>query len=88
MFFLTGNFLFAQLPAFFDLDGYKNLKFGMGEEEASGKITNYNLILHADFFETIELNKNSFLNIYKSFGFGRYNFFVGLFYFGYGFIFA
>ena len=66
MFFLTGNFLFAQLPAFFDLDGYKNLKFGMGEEEASGKITNYNLILHADFFETIELNKNSFLNIYKN----------------------
>ena len=66
MFFLTGNFLFAQLPAFFDLNGYKNLKFGMGEEEASDKITNYNLILYADFFETIELNENTWLNIYKN----------------------
>lgn len=66
MFLLTGNFLLAQLPAFFDLDGYKNLKFGMGEEEASDKITNYNLILYADFFETIELNENTWLNIYKN----------------------
>ena len=66
MFLLTGNFLFAQLPAFFDLNGYKNLKFGMGEEEANDKITNYNLILYADFFETIELNENTWLNIYKN----------------------
>ena len=66
MFLLTGNFLFSQLPAFFDLNGYKNLKFGMGEEEANNKITNYNLILHADFFETIELNENTWLNIYKN----------------------
>ena len=66
MFLLTGNFLFAQLPAFFDLNGYKSLKFGMGEEEASDKITNYNLILYADFFETIELNENTWLNIYKN----------------------
>ena len=38
----------------------------MGEEEASDKITNYNLILYADFFETIELNENTWLNIYKN----------------------
>ena len=66
MFLLTGNFIFAQLPAFFDLNGYKNLKFGMGEEEANDKITNYNLIMYADFFETIELNENTWLNIYKN----------------------
>ena len=66
IFFLTGNFLFAQLPAFFDLNGYKILKFGMGEEEANDKITNYNLTLYADFFETVELNENTLLNIYKN----------------------
>lgn len=66
IFFLTGNFLFAQLPAFFDLNGYKSLKFGMSEEEANDKITNYNLILYADFFETIELSENTLLNIYKN----------------------
>lgn len=66
IFFLTGNFLFAQLPAFFDLNGYKNLKFGMGVEEARGKITNYNLILYADFFESVELNDKTLLNIYKN----------------------
>ena len=66
IFFLTGNFLFAQLPAFFDLNGYKSLKFGMSEEEANDKITNYNLILYADFFETVELNENTLLNIYKN----------------------
>lgn len=66
IFFLTGNFLFAQLPAFFDLNGYKNLKFGMGVEEAEGKITNYNLILYADFFESVELNDKTLLNIYKN----------------------
>lgn len=66
IFFLTGNFLFAQLPAFFDLNGYKNLKFGMGVEEAENKITNYNLILYADFFESVELNDKTLLNIYKN----------------------
>ena len=66
IFFLTGNFLFAQLPAFFDLNGYKILKFGMGEEEANDKITNYNLTLYANFFETVELNDNTLLNIYKN----------------------
>lgn len=66
IFFLTGNFLFAQLPAFFDLNGYKSLKFGMSEEEANDKITNYNLTLYADFFETVELNDNTLLNIYKN----------------------
>lgn len=66
IFFLTGNFLFAQLPAFFDLNGYKNLKFGMEVEEAENKITNYNLILYADFFESVELNDKTLLNIYKN----------------------
>ncbi|WP_432632970.1 hypothetical protein [Brachyspira sp.] len=66
IFFLTGNFLFAQLPAFFNLNGYKNLKFGMEIEEADDKITNYNLILYADFFESIELNDKTLLNIYKN----------------------
>ena len=66
IFFLTGNFLFAQLPAFFDLNGYKSLKFGMSEEEANDKITNYNLTLYANFFETVELNDNTLLNIYKN----------------------
>lgn len=66
IFFLTGNFLFAQLPAFFNLNGYKNLKFGMGVEEAENKITNYNLILYADFFDSVELNDKTLLNIYKN----------------------
>lgn len=66
IFFLTGNFLFAQLPAFFDLNGYKNLKFGMEVEEAESKITNYNLILYADFFDSIELKGKTLLNIYKN----------------------
>lgn len=66
IFFLTGNFLLAQLPAFFDLNGYKSLKFGMSEEEANDKITNYNLTLYADFFETIELSDNTLINIYKN----------------------
>lgn len=66
IFFLTVNFLFAQIPAFFDLNGYKNLKFGMEVEEAESKITNYNLILYADFFESVELNDKTLLNIYKN----------------------
>ena len=63
---LAENFLLAQLPTFFDLNGYKSLKFGMGEEEANDKITNYNLTLYADFFEAVELNENTLLNIYKN----------------------
>ena len=66
IFFITWNFLFAQLPAFFNLNGYKNLKFGMGVEEAENKITNYNLILYADFFDSVELNDKTLLNIYKN----------------------
>ena len=38
----------------------------MSEEEANDKITNYNLTLYADFFETVELNENTLLNIYKN----------------------
>ena len=64
---LTGNILFAQfLPELFELNGYKTLKFGMSVEETENKITNYNLILFADYFETIELNENTLLNIYKN----------------------
>lgn len=58
--------LFAQLPELFDLNGYKNLKFGESAEETESKITNYNLILYADYFETIELNGDTILNIYKN----------------------
>ena len=64
---LMGNILFAQfLPELFELNGYKTLKFGMSVEETENKITNYNLILFADYFETIELNENTLLNIYKN----------------------
>ena len=37
---ISFNTIFAQLPELFDLDGYKNLKFGMSIEEADNKITN------------------------------------------------
>lgn len=63
---LTGNILFAQLPEFFNLNGYKSLKFGISVEEADNKITNYNLTVYADYFETVELNDNTLLNIYKN----------------------
>lgn len=63
---LTGNILFAQLPELFNLNGYKSLKFGISEEEANNKITNYNLTLYADYFETVKLNDNTLLNIYKN----------------------
>lgn len=63
---LTGNTLFAQLPELFNLNGYKSLKFGISEEEANNKITNYNVILYADYFETVKLNDNTLLNIYKN----------------------
>ena len=64
---LTGNILYSQfLPELFELNGYKNLKFGESVEEIDNKITNYNLILYADYFETIELNNDTLLNIYKN----------------------
>lgn len=42
------------------------MKFGISEEEANNKITNYNLTLYADYFETVKLNDNTLLNIYKN----------------------
>lgn len=63
---LTGNILFAQLPELFNLNGYKSLKFGISEEEANNIITNYNLTLYADYFETVKLNDNTLLNIYRN----------------------
>jgi len=66
IFLLIVNILFAQLPEFFHLRGYRNLNFGMSEEEAGNRITNYNLDLYADFYETIYLDENVLLNIYKN----------------------
>ena len=63
---ITANVIFAQLPELFDLNGYKDLKFGMKMEEADNKITNYNLNVYADFFESFELKNNTVLNIYKN----------------------
>lgn len=63
---LTGNILFAQLPELFNLNGYKSLKFGISEEDANNIITNYNLTLYANYFETVKLNDNTLLNIYKN----------------------
>lgn len=60
------NIVLAQLPKLFDLNGYKDLKFGMSIEEADNKITNYNLNVYADFFESFELKNNTVLNIYKN----------------------
>ena len=63
---ISFNTIFAQLPELFNLDGYKNLKFGMSIEEADNKITNYNLSLYADFSESFMLKNNTILNIYKN----------------------
>ena len=63
---ITANVIFAQLPELFDLNGYKDLKFGMKMEEADNKITNYNLNVYADFFESFELKNNTILKIYKN----------------------
>ncbi len=63
---LMGNILFAQLPELFNLNGYKSLKFGMNEKDANNKITNYNLTVYADYFETVKLNDYTLLNIYKN----------------------
>ncbi|WP_295155708.1 hypothetical protein [uncultured Brachyspira sp.] len=60
------NLLFAQLPELFNLNGYKDLKFGMTIEEADNKITNYNLNVYADFFQSFELKNNTVLNTYKN----------------------
>ncbi|CCG56575.1 hypothetical protein WESB_1106 [Brachyspira pilosicoli WesB] len=67
--FIFSNVLFAQLkglPEFFNLDGYKTLKFGMNIEEVNNKITNYNTDLYADFHQEIQLNEKTVLNIYKN----------------------
>ncbi|MDO6994183.1 hypothetical protein Q5M87_09200 [Brachyspira innocens] len=58
--------MFAQLPELFDLNGYKDLKFGMSIDEANNKITNYNLNVYADFLESFELKNNRIINIYKN----------------------
>ncbi|WP_297276580.1 hypothetical protein [uncultured Brachyspira sp.] len=63
---ISFNTIFAQLPELFDLDGYKNLKFGMSIEEANNKITNYNLDLYADFSASFQIKNNTILNIYKN----------------------
>ncbi|WP_028329591.1 hypothetical protein [Brachyspira alvinipulli] len=63
---ISFNTIFAQLPELFDLDGYKNLKFGMSIEEADNKITNYNLDLYADFSASFQVKNNTILNIYKN----------------------
>ncbi|MEI0602898.1 hypothetical protein R4K55_01660 [Brachyspira alvinipulli] len=63
---ISFNTIFAQLPELFDLDGYKNLKFGMSIEEADNKITNYNLDLYADFSASFQIKNNTILNIYKN----------------------
>ena len=67
--FIFSNVLFAQLkglPEFFNLDGYKTLKFGMNIEEVNNKITNYNTDLYADFHQEIKKKKKTVLNIYKN----------------------
>ena len=69
MYFIFSNVLFAQLkglPEFFNLDGYKTLKFGMNIKEVNNKITNYNTDLYADFHQEIQLNEKTVLNIYKN----------------------
>ncbi|WP_297206349.1 hypothetical protein [uncultured Brachyspira sp.] len=63
---ISFNTIFAQLPELFDVDGYKNLKFGMSIEEADNKITNYNLDLYADFSASFQIKNNTILNIYKN----------------------
>ena len=63
---ISFNTIFAQLPELFDLDGYKNLKFGMSIEEADNKITNYNLDLYANFSASFQIKNNTILNIYKN----------------------
>ena len=67
--FIFSNFLFAQLkglPEFFNLDGYKTLKFGMNIKEVNNKITNYNTELYANFHQEVQLNESTVLNIYKN----------------------
>ena len=64
---ISFNTIFAQLPELFDVDGYKNLKFGMSIEEADNKITNYNLDLYADFSASFQIKNNTILNIYINF---------------------
>ncbi|PCG19667.1 hypothetical protein [Brachyspira sp. G79] len=63
---ISANIIFAQLPELFDLNGYKDLKFGMSIDEANDKITNYNLNIYADFLESFELKNNRVINIYKN----------------------
>ncbi|WP_026364447.1 hypothetical protein [Brachyspira innocens] len=63
---ISANIMFAQLPELFDLNGYKDLKFGMSIDEANNKITNYNLNVYADFLESFELKNNRIINIYKN----------------------
>ena len=63
---ISANIMFAQLPELFDLNGYKDLKFGMSIDEANNKITNYNLNVYADFLESFELKNNRVINIYKN----------------------
>ena len=63
---ISVNIMFAQLPELFDLNGYKDLQFGMSIDEANNKITNYNLNLYADFLESFELKNNRVINIYKN----------------------
>ncbi|MEI0517699.1 hypothetical protein [Brachyspira murdochii] len=63
---ISVNIMFAQLPELFELNGYKDLKFGMSIDEANNKITNYNLNVYADFLESFELKNNRVINIYKN----------------------
>ncbi|WP_369681435.1 hypothetical protein [Brachyspira innocens] len=63
---ISVNIMFAQLPELFDLNGYKDLQFGMSIDEANNKITNYNLNVYADFLESFELKNNRVINIYKN----------------------
>ena len=63
---ISANIMFAQLPELFDLNGYKDLKFGISIDEANNKITNYNLNVYADFLESFELKNNRVINIYKN----------------------
>ena len=63
---ISANIMFAQLPELFDLNGYKDLKFGMSIDEANNKITNYNVNVYADFLESFELKNNRVINIYKN----------------------
>lgn len=63
---ISANIIFAQIPELFNLDGYKDLKFGMSIEEADNKITNYNVNIYADFSESFQLKNNTILNIYKN----------------------